>query len=173
MMQSSQKQQKDNRTATSTMDTILATITLLLLLVSTAFVGVNKDMILAHVVPIPTKRSYTGPSHEDDVLMNKISNYNHNPFRVSRQLTIPRYKPLTGNRVQRIKQVKLWMYQIQHLDKLQSIPKLINSVYQLVVIEPGIDRDYGPWPAKTWVSKLHKRRKGRLVLAYIGTLWSR
>jgi len=65
--------------------------------------------------------------------------------------------------------VSTWMYQIQGLEKRESVDKLFNTKYDMFVVEPGSNFKDEPYDTAYIVSKLKKKPDGerRILLAYI------
>ncbi|MBU0641434.1 MAG: endo alpha-1,4 polygalactosaminidase [Planctomycetes bacterium] len=72
-----------------------------------------------------------------------------------------------------LKDVRFWAYQIQGIENDGAIDALVNSAYDLLVLEPtNTDRDNPTFDAKSMVSRLHASSasvagKTKLVVAYI------
>jgi cysteinyl-tRNA synthetase len=73
---------------------------------------------------------------------------------------------------EQLRQVKLWAYQLQYLDDDGAVDALVESHYDMFVLEPTrSDRDTADFDTKGMVQRLHnssgKNLERRLVIAYI------
>lgn len=76
--------------------------------------------------------------------------------------------PQPETRIQRLRRVKTWMYQLQGINKDGAVAALANSRYDLLVIEPtNTVKGAEDWDSKGTVARLKAGHSNRLVLAYI------